>query len=102
MRLHHVFEDRFVHAHGAAYDARAHIRHIHQFEQALHRAVFAHRPVQHRQHHIECAHILDRDAPAAVPVDEYRHDVVAVAVQFLHHRASRHHADVVLARLTAI
>ena len=47
--LHH----RLVHARRRRQHAGTDIRNVGQFEQALHRAVFAVRAVQHRKHHVE-------------------------------------------------
>jgi hypothetical protein len=52
-RLHHCFEHAFIHPHRRADDARAHVRQIGQFEQPLHRAIFAERAVQQREDHVQ-------------------------------------------------
>ena len=48
-RLHH----RLVHADGRPEHAGADVGHVGQLEQALHRAVLAVRPVQHREDHVD-------------------------------------------------
>ena len=49
--LGHLLGHRFVHTHRRRQYPAAHVRHVEQFEQALHRAVFTHRPVQQGHHH---------------------------------------------------
>ena len=46
---HQLLEDDLVHADGARQDARAHVRHVEQLEQALNGAVLAERAVQDRE-----------------------------------------------------
>ena len=64
--LHHVL----VHAHGGAEHARADVGHARELEQALHRAVLAHRAVQHREDDVDrrpLARALADRASAASP-----------------------------------
>ncbi len=52
-RAEHALHQRLVHADRRGEHAAADIRHVGEFEQALHRAVLAVRPVQHREDHVE-------------------------------------------------
>ena len=121
----HLLEQILVHRERRRRDPCADVGDAGQFEQALHRPVLAERPVQDRQHDVDGAERRKRAAigrdgqrlrgaacnrllqapglerPPAVAADGDVHDVVALGVERLEHRARREQRDVVLARAAA-
>ena len=55
---HHILEDAFVHANGGTNNTCAHIGNICQFEQSLHRSIFAECPMQDGEEDIDVSRDL--------------------------------------------
>ena len=127
---HHLLEEVLVHRERGGRDARADVRDVRELEQPLHRPVLAERPVQDRQHDVDGSERRERprrgrngqrlrralsspvdtsdwdlprrlERPAAVAADRDVHDVVALRIERLEHRAGGGEGDVVLARAAA-
>ena len=121
----HLLEQVLVHRQRRRRDPRADIGDAGQLEQALHRPVLPERPVQDRQHDVDGAERRERptlrgnrqrlhgaacnrllqasglERPPAVAADGDVHDLVALGIERLQHRARREQRDVVLARAAA-
>src|SRR3954447_8512313 len=105
----HLLEDHLVHAQRGGEHARAHVRHVEQLQQPLHRAVLAERAVQRWEDRLGAEQAAARGQrqrlalvhPRAGALDRHRQHLVPGGGDRLAHERGRGQRDVVLGRAPA-